>query len=93
MIAEPLSDSKIRDAIEASTGNNKPDGKMLVAAFEESQQKKLRPGSRLLDSDASPLSLTKAGLYKRRNPGLGLPGTGWFSRERTKLRDRERQRI
>ena len=66
---------------------------MLVAAFEESQQKKLRPGSRLLDSDASPLSLTKAGLYKRRNPGLGLPGTGWFSRERAKLRDRERQRI
>ena len=64
-----------------------------MKAFEDGQQKKLRAGHRPLTSDKSPITLTRGRLYKRRNPGLGLPGSGWFNRERSNLREGEQQRV
>ena len=64
--------------------------KKLAETVDEGRKKQLRAGGRLLASDQSAFSMSFAGLNRRQKPGLGLPGAGWFDRERAKLRESDR---
>ncbi|KAI5121820.1 hypothetical protein M0805_003256 [Coniferiporia weirii] len=93
LIAEPLGHPKVRQQLEETVDNIKgADSEKLTAAYEEGRRRKLRAGERVPASDRSALSLSYGALNRRRNAGLGLPGTGWYERQRTKLRENERPR-
>lgn len=66
--------------------------KELAESTDNARKAQLRAGSRLLASDRSAFSMSFAGLNKRQKPGLGLPGAGWFDRERARLRESDRPR-
>lgn len=90
LIAEPLAHPKVRLEVEAITASEEADRAKMAAAFDEGTRRQLRAGDRLPASDKSATSSTYGALNRRRNPGLGLPGAGWYERQRAKLRDRER---
>ncbi|KAL5533890.1 hypothetical protein ACEPAG_350 [Sanghuangporus baumii] len=92
LIAEPLSHAKVREEVGTITNLAEEHRAKLAAAFEKGSQTKLHAGDRLPASDKSAFSLAYGSLNRRRNPGLGLPGAGWFEREREKLREHERER-
>ena len=82
----------MREEIGTITSMAEENRTKLVTAFEEGSRRKLHAGDRLPTSDKSATKLTYGALNRRRNPGLGLPGAGWYEREREKLREQQQRK-
>ena len=91
LLASPLSHPRLQQQI-GSEGVTSIEPQKLAETVDEERKKQLRAGGRLLASDKSAFSMSYGGLNRRRKPGLGLPGSGWFDRQRAMLRESERAR-
>ena len=68
------------------------EGEKVAVAYLENRQKVHTVGRRMPSSNDSALSLSYGALRKRRNPGLGLPGAGWYERQRAVIKEKQRRR-
>lgn len=84
LVAEPFSHVGLRKFVE-----EKDKREHLLDAYQTMKKKRMYAGQRTPTSDSSALSLSRGALSTRRKPGLGLPGSGWFQRQREVLRREE----
>jgi len=84
LAAEPLAHVGVRRYVE----DEEKRGDHL-STYESMKKERTIAGSRQPATDASVYSLSRGVLFRRRKAGLGLPGAGWFQRERGKLRSQE----
>jgi len=85
LAAEPLAHVGIRTYVEETEKRDE-----LLSTYDAMKQRRAPAGAREPASDRSAYSISSGSLLRRRNPGLGLPGGGWYERERTKLRQNEK---
>ena len=86
MVAEPLAHVGVRRFVEEKDKQSD-----LLEAYENMSKARTAAGVRAPTTDKSAYSLSKGVLLRRKHHGLGLPGAGWFERERAKLREHERR--
>ena len=84
LVAEPIAHVGVRRFVEEGEKRGE-----LISNFESMKKERTVAGARQPTADSSVYSLSRGVLFRRRKPGLGLPGAGWFQRERGKLRSRE----
>ena len=94
LIAEPFSHPQVRRHLgdEADAVKDKG-GEKIASAYLENRPKAASIGRREPSSDASALSLSYGTLRRRQNSGLGLPGAGWYDRQRAAIRERQRSHL
>lgn len=59
-----------------------------MSAYDSARQTRLRAGSRPVASEKSAFKSSSGAILRHNKIGLGLPGAGWYERQRAKLREK-----